>query len=179
MSFRKRNAPLAGVRNLQSVTQSIPTAPVPPTRLPGTRPSAVDGRLVTSTGTATLDNLLAGHGGLVLGSSLLIEESGATDYAGALLRFYAAEGLLQGHYVHVVGLPESWGRDLPGQTTEKKDKSKEAIEDSEKMKIAWRYEKLGQKDVASRGGLEYCSSTIYAFLSLSICSFHFHPHFSS
>lgn len=167
MSFRKRNAPVVGVRNSSSTDRNAPAAPVlaPPTRLPGTRPSPVDGRPVTSTGTATLDNLLAGHGGLALGTSLLIEENGATDYAGALLRFYAAEGLLQGHHVHVVGLPESWGRELPGQTTERKGASKEAVQETDRMKIAWRYEKLGQQENTSRGGLEYCFSTMHAYES--------------
>jgi elongator complex protein 4 len=97
--------------------------------------------------------LLAGHAGLALNSSLLIEESGTTDYAGALLRFYAAEGLLQGHHVHVVGVQEHWGRELPGVVgdSEKKEKS---VEKTEKMKIAWRYEGLGQFGTAvnARGG---------------------------
>ena len=83
-------------------------------QLPGVRPSTIDGRAVTSTGTSSFDDLLAGHGGLAVGCSLLIEENGTTDYAGALLKFYAAEGLLQGHHVHVVALPEQWGRELPG-----------------------------------------------------------------
>ena len=48
---------------------------------------------VTSTGTASLDGLLGGHSGLALGNSLLIEESGTTDFAGALLKYYAAEGI--------------------------------------------------------------------------------------
>lgn len=169
MSFRKRNAPVIGARSPQSTGQSSSAAPVTaaPIRLPGTRPSPVDGRLVTSTGTATLDNLLAGHGGLALGTSLLIEESGATDYAGALLRFYAAEGLLQGHHVHVVGLPESWGRELPGQTTEKKEASKEAARETDRMKIAWRYEKLGQQDTGARGGLEYCLAQLISSCTMS------------
>lgn len=159
MSFRKRNAPIVGVRSPQSSSQTPSATAAPSARLPGTRPSAVDGRPVISTGTATLDSLLAGHGGLALGTSLLIEENGTTDYAGALLRFYAAEGLLQGHHVHVVGFPESWGRELPGQATERKEKNKEASQETERMKIAWRYEQLGNQDVIGRGGLEYYPST--------------------
>ena len=133
-------------------------------RLPGVRPSTIDGRAVTSTGTSTLDTLLAGHGGLALGSSLLIEENGTTDYAGALLRFYAAEGLLQGHHVHVVGLPEQWGRELPGnvESSEKKGTSSES---SEKMKIAWRYESLGQFGPGPRG--RHASSCVLTMPSLN------------
>lgn len=122
-------------------------------RPPGVRPSPLDGRSVTSTGTASLDGLLAGHGGLTLGCSLLIEEDGTTDYAGALIKCFAAEGLLQGHHVHVIGLPEPWGRELPGALNDA-DKHGKPAEVGNKMKIAWRYEGLGQfgQNTASRGG---------------------------
>ncbi len=129
---------------------SSPPAP----QLPGTRPSPLDGRLTTSTGTPTLDNLLAGHAGLAGGNSLLIEETGTTDFAGSLLRYYAAEGVVQGHIVHVVGVGQQWGRTLPGLigAGEGEDKGSKK---GEKMKIAWRYERLGEfRTVAgSRGGL--------------------------
>jgi hypothetical protein len=148
MSFRKRNVGLSSgsPRNADTPLKSLVTA------LPGVRPSPLDGRPTTSTGTATLDGLLAGHAGLALGTSLLVEESGTTDYAGALLRFYTAEGLVQGHRVHVVGLPEQWGRNLPGLAGSKEGSSSSAAQD--KMRIAWRYENLGQfgGGQASRGG---------------------------
>ena len=95
--------------------------------------------------TPSLDNLLAGHAGLPMGKILLIEENGTTDFAGALLRYYAAEGVVQEQKIHVVGVPEQWGRSLPGligtaeSLEEKRDKRKD-----EKMKIAWRYERLGE-----------------------------------
>ncbi|OAL37164.1 hypothetical protein AYO20_03642 [Fonsecaea nubica] len=150
MSFRKRNVGLSGsTRSEGSAVQSSAKDRV---HLPGVRPSPVDGRPTTSTGTASLDALLAGHSGLALGSTILIEESGTTDYAGALLRFYAAEGLLQGHHVHVVALPEQWGRELPGAVGE--SEKKETPAETEKMKIAWRYESLGQfgAGAPARGG---------------------------
>ncbi|KIW11809.1 hypothetical protein PV08_09081 [Exophiala spinifera] len=140
MSFRKRNVGLSGSSRLEST----PSSPEKKAQLSGTRPSPADGRLTTSTGTASLDSLLAGHSALALGSSVLIEENGTTDYAGALLRFFAAEGLLQGHHVHVVGMPESWGRELPGAVSQTADKKEKQVENAEKMKIAWRYESLGQ-----------------------------------
>ncbi|OCT45072.1 Elongator complex protein 4 [Cladophialophora carrionii] len=139
MSFRKRNVGLSGSARSDASPQVLSKAQV---QLPGVRPSPVDGRLTTSTGTASLDALLAGHSGLALGCSMLIEESGTTDYAGALLRFYAAEGLLQGHHVHVVALPAHWGRELPGVVGE--SEKRETPAETEKMKIAWRYESLGQ-----------------------------------
>jgi elongator complex protein 4 len=146
MSFRKRNVALTG--NTGPLQQSQKTSTK--SQLPGFKPSPVDGRAVTSTGTATLDRLLAGHGGLAAGSSILIEENGTTDYAGALLKFFAAEGILQGHHVHVLGMPEQWGRELPGAVTDSDTKDKKQ-DKSDKMKIAWRYETLGQF-ASSTGG---------------------------
>jgi elongator complex protein 4 len=96
---------------------------------------------------------------LPLGKLLLIEENGTTDFAGALLRYYAAEGVVQEHRVHVVGLGEQWGRTLPGligaadSADDKVDKRRD-----EKMKIAWRYERLGEFGTGiagSRGKLYY------------------------
>lgn len=151
MSFRKRNVALTDARvHTQTSSNDAPRLVKPP----GTKPSTLDGRPVTSTGTSTLDNLFAGHGGLPLGTSLLLEESGTTDYAGALVRFYAAEGLMQGHHVHMVGLPEQWGRDLPGVAAEPR-KTTEAQQD-DKMKIAWRYERLGQFGTGSVGSGKRC-----------------------
>lgn len=147
MSFRKRNiglSPGADRTPVANVSAQPPQAAPSPESSPGVRPSPDDGRPTTSTGTPSLDNLLAGHAGLALGKSLLIEENGTTDFAGTLLRYYAAEGVVQGHKVHVIGMTEQWGRNLPGligtadMAEEKVDRSKE------KMKIAWRYERLGE-----------------------------------
>jgi elongator complex protein 4 len=150
MAFRKRNVALsrapAGEDALNA--PSSPAAASPAPTPPGVRPSPIDGRPTTSTGTPSLDGILAGHAGLPLGNSILIEESGTTDYAGALLRFYAAEGVVQGHKVHVVGVGEVWGRELPGISEDKDDRRKESKERAEKMKIAWRYEGLGQFETA-------------------------------
>jgi elongator complex protein 4 len=147
MAFRKRNTPLsrapAGADATDPAASLSDVSPTLP--MPGVRPSPIDGRPTTSTGTPSLDSILAGHAGLPLGTSILIEESGTTDYAGALLRFYAAEGVVQGHKVHVVGMGEAWGRELPGITEDRGDSGKKAgKERAEKMKIAWRYEGLGQ-----------------------------------
>ncbi|EEH40283.1 paxneb protein superfamily [Paracoccidioides lutzii Pb01] len=157
MSFRKRNIGLSpgsprGIASNQASSQPSqpphPPQPPPPPAKPilGLRPSPVDGRQTTSTGTQTLDNLLAGHAGFVLGNSLLIEERGTTDYAGALLRYYAAEGVVQEHQIHVIGVGEQWGRALPGLVgaAEAADDKKSSKGKGEKMKIAWRYERLGE-----------------------------------
>ncbi|KAI1329536.1 PAXNEB-domain-containing protein [Xylariaceae sp. FL0255] len=137
MSFRKRNAVISstGSRTTQVVAEEA--------LIPGVRPSPLDGRPTTSTGTASLDNLLAGHSGIPLGTSLLIGEHGTTDFAGLLLRYYVAEGLVQGHQVHVFGLHEGWQAELPGLSSDVKSTSKSDPPSGDKMKIAWRYENLG------------------------------------
>lgn len=157
MSFRKRNiglssnsprSPSSTISNLgDGKCMSPATAIKPSVPAPGIRPSPLDGRPTTSTGTPSLDAILAGHQGLALGNSLLIEELGTTDYAGALLRYYAAEGLVQGHMVHVVGVGEQWGRELPGLVGPAEAQSESDSprkETPERMKIAWRYERLGE-----------------------------------
>ena len=157
MSFRKRNVGLAGPSSTPASPQSPPvTHPI----IPGVRPSPLDGRPTTSTGTQTLDDILAGHAGLALGNSLMIEENGTTDFAGALLRYYAAEGVVQGHKVHVVGIGEHWGRELPGLVGAGGAAGHESeagtTVDKEKMKIAWRYQRLGEfgaGTAGSRGGI--------------------------
>lgn len=122
---------------------------------PGLRPSPLTAHATTSTGTPSLDDVLGGHAGLMVGSSLLIEENGTTDFAGALLRYYAAEGICQGHVVHVVGVGDPWVRDLPGIAEEKGNrKAKDASSGDEKMKIAWRYEQQGP--AGERGAPLHC-----------------------
>ncbi|KAI1485103.1 paxneb protein [Biscogniauxia mediterranea] len=140
MSFRKRNAVISSSATATAQSAASKTENVP---LPGVRPSPVDGRPTTSTGTMSLDNLLAGHSGLPLGTSILIGEHGTTDFAGILLRYYVAEGLVQGHQVHALGLHEGWRSELPGLSTDAKSSTKSDTPVADKMKIAWRYESLG------------------------------------
>jgi elongator complex protein 4 len=154
MSFRKRNIVVSSPRNPEvrpNTTHEGAAA--------GTRPSPLDGRLTTSTGTRSLDILLAGHAGLAVGNSLLIEENGTTDFAGVLLRYFASEGIVHGHHIHVLGVDESWGRDLPGlavPTNVQSAQNDGALKDGDKMKIAWRYERLGE---FGRGGGSLTFST--------------------
>ncbi|OCK80199.1 PAXNEB-domain-containing protein [Lepidopterella palustris CBS 459.81] len=159
MSFRKRNIGISSSTSSlpPSSLSSSPSTPstlfqtTPATPPPvGIRPSPIDGRPTTSTGTPSLDSILAGHSGFALGTSILIEEEGTTDYAGALLKLYAAEGVVQGHVVHVVGVGEGWGRGLPGVVEGKVrgggmegEGGRGVGVAGEKMKIAWRYDRVG------------------------------------
>lgn len=140
MSFRKRNVVVA------SLGRTAASSNAEKLSVPGIRPSPIDGRLTTSTGTRSLDKLLAGHAGLATGTSLLVEEEGTTDFGGALLRYYAAEGVIQGHLVHVIGMNEAWGRELPGLlgVPDKKSLPTDKGISNDRMKIAWRYERLGE-----------------------------------
>lgn len=148
MAFRKRNIPLNKPPTAPSTSASNPPAQAPP----GTRPSFLTSHPTTSIGSPSLDGLLGGHGGLVLGSSLLVEESGTTDFAGAVCKYFAAEGVCQGHVVHLVGVGEGWVGNLPGVAEGRSGKERggesvaggEGGEETGKMKIAWRYERLGQ-----------------------------------
>ena len=169
MSFRRRNV---GLSAENTGTSSNPLQKTPKnsiTGLPGIRASPLDGRATTSTGTPALDSLLGGHAGLPLGTSILIEESGTTDYAGVLLRYYAAEGLMQGHQVHVVGLPEQWGRELPG-LVRNPEKGPMSARPEDKMKIAWRYEGLGQFG----GGANARGGFVYSLHSIALASWQKH-----
>ena len=86
-----------------------------------------------------------------------------TDFAGALLRYYAAEGVVQGHVVHVVGMGEGWGRELPGLVGGSGVDGGREEGEGGKMKIAWRYERLGEV-----GGLRGGSALVLVFLTLGM-----------
>jgi hypothetical protein len=153
MAFRKRQVAVGRAKpddNDNGQVQTITKNQLAP---PGTRTSPLDGRLTTSSGAASLDSIVA-HSGLPLDHSMLIEEVGTTNYAGVLTKYFAAEGLMQGHKVFVVGEGEHWGRELPGLVdVESKESSPSKGKDNEidRMKIAWRYESLGDFGTSRRG----------------------------
>ncbi len=142
MSFRKRlptqNAETNANANVNANTR-------------GVRASPANGLPVTSTGCASVDSILSNHGGLPLGSGLLVEENGTTDFASVLLRYFAVEGLMQEHDVwHGGGMGESWFRELPAVTDAVEKETDSRL--SERMKIAWRYASL--PDVNARPGAQ-------------------------
>ncbi|PHH79981.1 hypothetical protein CDD80_3266 [Ophiocordyceps camponoti-rufipedis] len=134
MAFRKRNQV---VLSCDSLEEDVKIAHDTPSLFP-------ERGLRTSTGTPSLDQILSSQSGLPLGSSLLVEETGTTDHSGTLSRYFAAEGLVQGHEIHSHGLGDFLNH-LPGLVD--KAKSKRPPHDTgtrEKMKIAWRYEIPGR-----------------------------------
>lgn len=102
----------------------------------------------------------------------MIEEHGTTDYAGALLRCFVSQGVVSGQKVFV-GAIEAWGANLPGVKEEKVSRSKKAeggggsiqkeVDRGEKMKIAWRYERLGVQDGEKRGACLMYLSCYYTY----------------
>ncbi|KAI5949728.1 ELP4 [Candida theae] len=143
---------------------------------PAVRPSLITSQPTTSTGSSDLDKILL-HQGLPLGHSLLVEESGTTDFASVLLRAFASQGVMHNRikpnsfnsHVIVLGLSPLWSNDLPGlYKGSSKDQKKAKIAENEskvsvsniahgsnvsrndsKMKIAWRYG-LNKKDVVEK-----------------------------
>ncbi|GMF57459.1 unnamed protein product [[Candida] boidinii] len=91
------------------------------TQHPGIKPSILTSMPCVSTGSNDLDKVL-GHQGLPVGTSLLIEENGTTDFATTLLKIYLSQGLIQNRLIPskpntheiLVGMDQNWSRSLPG-----------------------------------------------------------------
>lgn len=164
MAFRKRHDSVLGSAQ-QSNDYRISESG-------GVRQSPLDGRPTISTGLHSVDGLFAGHAALPLGCSLLVEEKGTSDFGGIMLRFYAAEGVLQGHQVHVVGMPRSWAEDLPG--VDNNDHVHPSLDSSnqgpseDKMKIAWRYETSRALETRPRSKRDFDSFHVDTSIMLSI-----------
>ena len=137
---------------------------VPVKQNPTIRPSTITSQPSTSTGIPDLDKILL-HLGLPLGSFLVVEESGTTDFASVISRSFASQGVVHSRldkdivhsHVIAVGVPPQWALELPGiykgSTKEQKraavaaNESKISVSNlaeptsgrSNDMRIAWRY----------------------------------------
>ncbi|KAK9385865.1 Elongator complex protein 4 [Lipomyces mesembrius] len=148
MSFRKRNTPITSHRT-PSASSPSPSAQI---KTPGcpqqskfSRPSTlIPSYLTHSTGTASLDKLLM-HGGQPLGTSLLVIEDSATDFASVIARCYASQGVANSDVVVAVGAGARWGVELPAPVEGNKvDKTTISVQsdpgrEAKDLKIAWRY----------------------------------------
>ncbi|KAG7889502.1 hypothetical protein KL936_003076 [Ogataea polymorpha] len=125
----------------------------------GVKPSILTSQPCISTGSSDIDSVL-GHQGLPLGSSLLIEETGTTDFASTLTKLFLAQGIAHNrinpsqpntHDV-LVGLDQNWAKGFPGIYKGSKERKKEKVQQNESkvsvsnivnqnndLKIAWRY----------------------------------------
>ncbi|OWB65543.1 hypothetical protein B5S33_g3076 [[Candida] boidinii] len=109
------------------------------TQHPGIKPSILTSMPCVSTGSNDLDKVL-GHQGLPVGTSLLIEENGTTDFATTLLKIYLSQGLIQNRLIPskpntheiLVGMDQNWSRSLPGlYKGSSKDRKKQAVKEHE------------------------------------------------
>ena len=80
--------------------------------------------------------------------------------------------------MHVVGVGEQWGRELPGLVGsggKGAEQDSGVVVNQEKMKIAWRYERLGEfgaGGAGSRGGMPYLRCLVmYIYSKESFLSF--------
>lgn len=110
----------------------------------GVRPSLFNSKPCISSSSRSLDQLLQ-HGGLPQGSVTLVEEHGTTDFASSILKGFAALGVDESRHqcpttVLCVGSPE-YLKVLPGVKQEPTEEPK-MPNNGEKMKIAWRYQRL-------------------------------------
>ncbi|KAH3680911.1 hypothetical protein WICMUC_000054 [Wickerhamomyces mucosus] len=128
------------------------------------KPSSLNSSMTISTGISDLDKILGHQGGIPLGSSLLIEENGSTDFSSILLKAFASQGIIhnrlnpQQSNTHLVVLTSNiqWGKDLPGvYRGSSRQIKKQAIRENEEklsiqnlvnkpqidkdLRIAWRY----------------------------------------
>ena len=132
---------------MSSFKRKDSTKQTTPTVYPGTRASPASSvSIITSTGVASLDDILGG--GLPLSCLLLLAAPDAHSSYGELIqKYFIAQGLADGHRVYVVGqVPYSFAKDIMWF---KKSTSGDSDEDgkmgsSQKVKIAWRYEKMKQ-----------------------------------
>lgn len=170
MSFRKRGeivgqsarAPTR-LGNMGAARQAGPHIPLAKPKNPTVRPSTITSQPSISTGISDLDKILL-HLGIPVGSLLLVEESGTTDFSSVVVRTFASQGIVHSRldkdtaHSHVIalGVPPQWALDLPGvYKGSTKDQKRAQVTANETkvsvsnlsesttrrndLKIAWRY----------------------------------------
>lgn len=126
------------------------------------KPSSLNSSPTISTGIPDLDKLMGHQAGLPLGTSLLIEENGSTDFSGIILKSFGSQGIIHNRldpqapntHLVVLTLNNQWGKELPGlYKGSSRQKKKLAIKEKEDklsvqnlinkpdkdLRIAWRY----------------------------------------
>lgn len=117
------------------------------TSIPGTRLSLTSPQLLTSTGISSLDILIGD--GLPVGTLFLIQEDRTGIYAKTLLKYFMAEGVVNGHSLYIVSQdcdPESFIKNLPAVIEEEEPQHTLKNEMEDQLVIAWRYKDLGAKN---------------------------------
>ncbi|KAJ8911957.1 hypothetical protein NQ315_012768 [Exocentrus adspersus] len=120
--------------------------------IPGTTFSTQNGQLLTSSGVPSLDSLLGG--GLPIGTVVLIEEDFHGLYSKILLKYFLAEGIVTSHSTFVASQdtnPSSIVKELPAvidSDSEPETDVQKISGNSNKMKIAFRYQNLPTDDLS-------------------------------
>jgi len=124
--------------------------------LPGTRISPASNlSLITSTGITSLDDILGG--GVPLTCSLLYAAPDIhSSYGDLIQKYFVAQGLFCGHRVCIIGedaerfahnamwLPKSQSAKSRNGGKDSDDEDIKSTDAGQKVKIAWRYEKMKQ-----------------------------------
>lgn len=138
--------------------------------IPGTRPSLYNNQLLVSTGIPSLDNVIGG--GLAVGTVMVVEEDTFGSYAKLILKYFTAEGIVSQQGVYLCSKQESHQQilqELPdpialvnreaGDTKMASGvistKEKPEISESEKMKIAWRYQNRPKVETSKLSGVQF------------------------
>jgi len=120
---------------------------------PGTRISPASNlTLITSTGISSLDDILGG--GLPLSCSLVFAAPDIHSSYGELVqKYFIAQGLATGHRICVIGQDAGgfvgdvmWfsKSQMSAWNAPESDEDEDQADQSQKVKIAWRYEKMKQ-----------------------------------
>lgn len=196
MSFRKRGdaVNVGALRRGGTAPSAVQRGAVPAPRNPPAlakkaveknpvvRPSLVfTSEGCISSGSSDVDKVLQ-HNGIPLGSMILLQEDGTTDFTSRLMKVFLSEGVVQNrveelgrrHLTHsiVVGMPQQWSSELPGlylgtskdkkkllvKTEEEKLSVSNVVNSQSDMKIAWRY---GLQKKAGDGNVEALSDDNY------------------
>jgi elongator complex protein 4 len=130
----------------------------------GTRISTLNLKVLTSTGIASLDEIIGG--GIPIGTVLMLKQDRYTGYANLILKYFIAQGIAHEHQVMFVSFdtnPEEYISDLMGILSGKQESTQDDEEDivpqssartfgalrNTKMEIAWRYQRLPQLSTIS------------------------------
>lgn len=137
-----------------SITFKKKVSATPAARLPaGTRLNSGGTLLLTSSGIASLDAFVGG--GLPIGSLLLVYEDANCNLSDSVLRCYFAEGVYSKHDLCVVALRNDPLENLPTKEDSLPPSDARVDEETEKMKIAWRYENLSSLDASAASAVHY------------------------
>lgn len=182
---------VSGVKKSPAPAFSSPSSAAPAPYLPVIRPSTVFTTTpCISLGSSDLDRVV-GHSGIPLGSVLLLEEDGNTDFCSRIVKCFLSEGVVQNRIAELdnrqmnhcvaIGMPPNWSAEMPGldMGSSRERKKKEVRSQQEQisvsnvntqndMKIAWRYGLNNNNKGGSSSAKEEASNFCHQFDTTSV-----------